>query len=127
MDVIEEIKNIVEKLDKIDDYSDSLSDKLSVVDSKLQDLLHYIENNKVNVLWCYRMIKEIKMLREERRKIKNDMELLSKYSEQKNKIISKENRQFLLTEVYKKEKSLGKKYVNKQYTEDEMQKIIKGV
>ena len=127
MDVIEEIKNIVEKLDKIDDYSDSLSDKLSVIDSKLQDLLHYIENNKVNVLWSYRMRKEIKMLREERRKIKNDMELLSKYNEHKNKIISKDNRQFLLTEVYKKEKSLGKKYVNKQYTEDEIQKIIKGV
>lgn len=127
MDVIEEIKNIVEKLDKIDDYSDSLSDKLSVIDSKLQDLLHYIENNKINVLWCYRMVKEIKMLREERRKIKNDMELLSKYSEQKNKIISKENRQFLMTEIYKKEKLLGKNYTNKQYTEEEMQKILKGV
>lgn len=127
MDVIEEIKNIVDKLDRIDDYSDSLSDKLSVVDSKLQDLLHYIENNKINVLWCYRMIKEIKVLREERRKIKNDMELLSKYSEQKNKIISKENRQFLMTEIYKKEKTLGKNYTNKQYTEEEMQKILKGV
>ena len=86
-----------------------------------------IENNKINVLWCYRMLKEIKFLRQERRKIKNDMELLSKYNEHKNKIISKDNRQFLLTEVYKKEKTLGKKYVNKQYTEDEMQKIIKGV
>lgn len=127
MDVIEEIKNIVDKLDRIDDYSDSLSDKLSVVDSKLQDLLHYIENNKINILWCYRMIKEIKVLREERRKIKNDMELLSKYSEQKNKIISKENRQFLMTEIYKKEKLLGKNYTNKQYTEEEMQKILKGV
>lgn len=127
MNVIEEIKNIVDKLDRIDDYSNSLSDKLSVVDSKLQDLLHYIENNKINVLWCYRMIKEIKVLREERRKIKNDMELLSKYSEQKNKIISKENRQFLMTEIYKKEKTLSKNYTNKQYTEEEMQKILKGV
>ena len=127
MNVAEEIKEIVAKLDKIDDYSNSLNDKLSVVDSKLQDLLHYIENNKINVLWCYRMIKEIKVLREERRKIKNDMELLSKYSEQKNKIISKENRQFLMTEIYKKEKLLGKNYTNKQYTEEEMKKILKGV
>ena len=72
MNVVEEIKEIVAKLDKIDDYNNSLCDKLSVVDSKTQDLLHYIEN-------------------------------------------------------YKKEKTLGKKYVNKQYTEYEMQKIIKGV
>ena len=73
------------------------------------------------------MIKEIKQIRQKRRKVKNDMELLSKYNEQKNKMISKENRQFLLTEIYKKEKSLSKNYTNKQYTEEEMQKIIKGV
>lgn len=70
MNVVEEIKEIIAKLDKIDDYNNSLGDKLSVVDSKTQDLLHYIENNKINVLWCYRMLKEIKSLRQERRKIK---------------------------------------------------------
>ena len=127
MNVIDEIKEVVEKLDIIDEYSNSLTDNLSELDCKQQDLLHYIENNKINVLWCYRMIKEIKQIREKRRKVKNDMELLSKYNEQKNKMISKENRQFLLTEIYKKEKSLSKNYTNKQYTEEEMQKIIKGV
>ena len=127
MNVIEEIKDVVEKLDKIDEYSNSLTDSLSELDCKMQDLLHYIENNKINVLWCYRMLKEIKQIREKRRKVKNDMELLSKYNEQKTKIISKDNRQFLLAEIYKKEKSLSKNYTNKQYTEEEMQKIIKGV
>lgn len=127
MNVAEEIKDVVERLDRIDEYSNSLTDNLSELDCKMQDLLHYIENNKINVLWCYRMIKEIKQIREKRRKVKNDMELLSKYNEQKNKMISKENRQFLLTEIYKKEKTLSKNYTNKQYTEEEMQKIIKGV
>jgi len=127
MNVIEEIKEVVEKLDKIDEYNSTLLDKLSELDQKQQDLLHYIENNKINVLWCYRMIKEIKTIREQRRKVKNDMDLLSKYNEQKTKMISKENRQFLLAEIYKKEKTLGKNYTNKQYTEEEMQKIIKGV
>lgn len=127
MNVIEEIKEVVERLDKIDEYNSTLLDKLSELDQKQQDLLHYIENNKINVLWCYRMIKEIKTIREQRRKVKNDMELLSKYNEQKTKMISKENRQFLLAEIYKKEKTLGKNYTNKQYTEEEMQKIIKGV
>lgn len=127
MNVIEEIKDVVDKLDKIDEYSNSLTDNLSELDCKMQDLLHYIENNKINVLWCYRMIKEIKQIREKRRKVKNDMELLSKYNEQKSKMISKENRQFLMTEIYKREKTLSKNYTNKQYTEEEMQKIIKGV
>lgn len=127
MNVTEEIKEVVERLDRIDEYNNSLTDNLSELDCKMQDLLHYIENNKINVLWCYRMIKEIKQIREQRRKVKNDMDLLSKYNEQKTKIISKENRQFLLTEIYKKEKTLSKNYTNKQYTEEEMQKIIKGV
>lgn len=127
MNVIEEINDVVEKLDKIDEYNNSLTDNLSELDCKQQDLLHYIENNKINVLWCYRMIKEIKQIRQKRRKVKNDMELLSKYNEHKNKMISKENRQFLLAEVYKKEKMLSKNYTNKQYTDEEMQKIIKGV
>lgn len=127
MNVTEEIKEVVERLDRIDEYNNSLTDNLSELDCKQQDLLHYIENNKINVLWCYRMIKEIKQIREKRRKVKNDMELLSKYNEQKNKMISKENRQFLLAEIYKKEKMLSKNYTNKQYTEEEMQKIIKGV
>ena len=127
MNVAEEIKDVVERLDRIDEYNNSLTDNLSELDCKQQDLLHYIENNKINVLWCYRMIKEIKKIREKRRKVKNDMELLSKYNEHKNKMISKENRQFLLAEVYKKEKMLSKNYTNKQYTDEEMQKIIKGV
>ena len=127
MNVIDEIKEVIDKLNKIDEYNSTLSSELSSLDNKQQDLLHYIENNKINILWCYRMIKEIKSVREKRRKVKNDMDVLIKYNEQKNKMISKENRQFLLSELFKKEKSLGKKYNNKKYTEEELQKILKGV
>lgn len=127
MEIIVEIKEIIDKLDKIDEYNSSLADNQRILDGKEQDLLHYIENNKINVFWCYRMIKELKTVREKRRKIKNDMELLFKFNEQKNKLISKENRQFLMNEMFRKEKTLGKKYTNKQYTEEEMQNIIKGV
>lgn len=127
MDVIEEINEVVNRLNKIDEYSSTLADNLSELNCKQQDLLHYIENTKVSVLWVYRMIKELKNVRINRRKVKNDMELLSKFNEQKTKLLSKENRQFMLAEIYKKEKMLGKKYTNKKYTEEELQKILKGV
>ena len=127
MDVIEEINEVVNRLNKIDEYNSTLADNLSELDCKQQDLLHYIENTKVSVLWVYRMIKELKNVRINRRKVKNDMELLSKFNEQKTKLLSKENRQFMLAEIHKKEKMLGKKYTNKQYTEEELQKILKGV
>ena len=126
MDVINEITEVIEKLDKIDEYISGLSDALSKVDSKQQDLLHYLEDNKINMLWSYRYIKEMKNIRIDRRKIKNDMELASKYAEHRNKLLSKEHRQFLLTELHKREKFLNMPYKNRQYTEEEMQKVLKG-
>ena len=127
MDVIEEITEIVDRLNKIDEYNSTLIDNLSSLDCKQQDLLHYIENNKINVLWCYRMLKEMKQIRMNRRKVKNDIELLSKFNDQKKKIISKENRKFILTELNKKNKQLQTNYKNRQYTDEELQKILKGV
>lgn len=128
MNVIEELKDIVDKIDKLDIYDSGLSQQLSAVDEKIQDLLHYIENNKINILWCYRMVNQLKQLRIERRKIKNDMEILTKLRENRTKLVSTiDNRRFLLAEVCKKEKSLNTTYKNRQYTEEELQKILKGV
>lgn len=120
------ITDAVTVLNEIDDYNGTLVNRLSILDSKEQDLLHYIENNKINILWCYRMIKEIKTIREERRKVKNDMEMLYRYNEIKTKLMSKENRQFILAELHKKEKQLDTTYKNRQYTEEEMQDLLKG-
>ena len=127
MDVIQEITDIVDKLNKIDEYDSTLVDELSKLDQKQQDLLHYIEFNKVNILWCYRMIKEIKAVREQRRKVKNDIDLCGEFSKHKNKMISKENRQFLIAELHKKIKNNSVPYKNRQYTEEEMQKVLKGM
>ena len=127
MNVIDELKIINDKLDVIDEYSNTLSDELSKVDCKMQDLLHYIEFNKISVKWCYRMMKEMKELRGKRRKIKNDMEILSKYNETKTKLLTSDNRKLLMTEIYKKDKQLNQPYKNREYTEEDMQKILKGV
>lgn len=127
IDVLEEVKNAVDILNRIDEYHVTLSDRLSALDSRTQDLLHYIESNSINVLWCYRMIKELKTIRIERRKVKNDMELLTKYTEVKNRLTSKDSRTFILSELHKRNKQLQTTYKNRQYTEEDIQKIIKGV
>lgn len=69
MFLIEEIKSIIGKLDEIDDYCDSLSEKISQEDLKEQDLLHLIENEKLTTFECYRVIKEMK--KNKRREKKN--------------------------------------------------------
>ena len=68
MDIVNKLAQTVDLLNEVDDYASTLTSKLSELDSKEQDLLHYIENNKINMLWCYRMVKQIKTIREARRK-----------------------------------------------------------
>lgn len=128
MDVLKTIAEIVDKLNELDNYDNGLSQLLSECDEKEQDLLHYIENNKINMLWCYKYVRELKNIREKRRNIKNDMERIMKFKEQKTKLASTiDNRQLMIAELNKREKQLNCPYKNRRYTEEELQKILKGV
>ena len=122
--VTETLQEITDKLDSIDEYYEGLTGKLSEVDLKTQDLLHYIEYNKISILWAYKYIVELKKLRIQRRNIKNDMTVLGKYNEHKNKLISSTNRKFLMTELHKCEKQLETPYKNRQYKEGEIEEIL---
>lgn len=123
-EITKKFQNITDILNEIDDYSTGLANKLSEVDQKIQDLLHYIEYNKINILWSYKYIVELKKLRLERRKIKNDMLIIDVYNKHKSKLPSYENRKFFMTEMYKMEKQLEAPYKNRQYKEGEIEKIL---
>ena len=127
MDIVEEIKNIVDKLNELEKYKEELPQKLSIQDSKEQDILHLIEDEKFTAFEAYRLLKELKKVRKERRIVKNDCELLQCFSANKNKILNENNRQFLLQDLYNKQRNLKAKYKNRQYTEEEFNKILKGL
>ena len=127
MDIVEEIKNIVVKLNELEKYKEELPQKLSIQDSKEQDILHLIEYEKFTAFEAYRLLKELKKVRKERRIVKNDCELLQCFSANKNKILNESNRQFLLQDLYNKQRNLKAKYKNRQYTEEEFNKILKGL
>lgn len=128
MDVLKAIAEIVDKLNEIDNYDNGLSQLLSECDEREQDLLHYIENNKINMLWCYKYVRELKNIREKRRNIKNDMERITKFKEHKTKLVSTiDNRKLMLAELNKREKQLNCPYKNRRYTEEDLQKVLKGV
>lgn len=127
MDVMAKIKEALDILNVIDEYGNSLNGKLSDLNQQQQDILHYIENNKISMLWCYNIVKKIKDIRVERRKIKNDIELITKYNELKNRLSSKDSRAFILTELHKKDKSLQTTYKNRQFSEEDIRDILKGI
>lgn len=127
MDVMAKITEAINLLDAIDEYGSTLVNRLSTLDTKQQDLLHYIEENKINPLWCYFMIKKIKDIRVERRKVKRDMELMAKYNDLKNRLASSDSRKFILIELHKREKQIPTTYKNRQYSEEDIQKILRGI
>lgn len=123
IDVLKNIDEAVKLLNELDDYQDSLSDELSKQDLSLSDLYHFIEFNKMDSKACYRMVKELKRVLSKRRKIKNDMALLRTFESQKDRLQKKSNRDFLISNIHKQDKSL-KQYSYNIYTEEELKEIL---
>ena len=124
--IIEELKVVIEKLDKLDSYFNSMSELESNVDMKLSDLLHYIENNTLKTNECYRIVKEIKKQREIRRVLKNDYALLNVYKNNHQRLNNVKNRKLFLAEMYKTQKSLNSKYKNRVLTDEDFIEILGG-
>ena len=127
MNVLDEIQEISSHYDLLQNYLNNLTNELSIVDSKISDIQHYIENNKLEAFECYRIIKEYKKILLERRKIKNDMELSRVFNQEQHKIMSLENRKFLLNSLYKANNKLNNAiYKNRIYQDGELEQICGG-
>ena len=126
IDIVEELKEVIIRLDYLDTYLDSLGELQSNVDLKLSDLYHYIENNSLKTNEAYRIVKEIKEQRKLRRKYKQEYELLKTYKEDIQRLNSVDNRKFLMSGIYKTQKSLNTKYKNRVYTDEDLKIILGG-
>lgn len=124
MDIVEEITNAIKILDNVEVYTESLCEALSNQDQKTSDLLHYIENNNINAAQSCHLIKEIKKVRMERRKIKNDMEIARAFKDNVGKLINTENRKMILSKLHKTSKQLESEYKNRIYTTQDFTEIL---
>ena len=125
IDILETIIVVIQYLDELENYINTLEDKYIKINQKQQDLLHLIENNKLKTNECYRVIKELHKVRLERRKIKNDMELANTFRLHKTQLLSISNREFLKGLLTKKQEQLvTSKYKNRIYTEDELKEMM---
>ena len=94
------------------------------IDYRLCDLYHYIENNSLKTNECYRIIKEIKKQREQRRRLKSDYELLKVYKNNIQRFNNENNRKMVIADIHKTKKELGKNYKNRIYSEEELNEIL---
>lgn len=124
-ELVDSIEKAINELSKIEEQYSNIPNLQSDVDSKLSDVYHYIENNKLNAPQCCRAIKLIQELRKERRNINNTWELLRVYKNHELKLNNNDNRQLLLSEIKRNEKKLNNStYNNRVYTESELIELI---
>lgn len=128
MEVLENIKKAIECLKENEDYYQELNGEgglISVADSKIDYWLHYIEFNNVDAKKICKIHKEIKKLRTERRKYKNDAELIKVFKNNEQKLVNSQNREFLLAEVCKTDtKQQNAKYGSTIYSQEEINEIL---
>lgn len=122
--IIEKISNAISILDEIDNMIKTQSEELQKVDYKLSDLYHLIENNELSDEASINVVREIHLLRRERRSLNNEHELEIVYQNQKQKMIGNDSRQFIITELNKTNKRLNCEYKNRIYSSEEIEKLI---
>ena len=64
----------------IDKRQKELSEQQSMWDIKQDEILHYIENHNLDAIKSCKIVKQIKYVREERRKAKDNIDLLNRIS-----------------------------------------------
>lgn len=126
MEILATLKEAIDRLEEIESYYNELPKLQSNVDSKLSDLLHYIENNNLKAFEAYRIVKEIHNQRTIRRKLTNDYELLKTYKIHETKLCNENNRKMLLAEIHKTSSRLNQPYKNRVYSEEELCNIALG-
>lgn len=124
-DLTNNIQKVIDELAKIEELYVNIPKMQSDVDSKLSDIYHYIENNKLNAPQCCKAVKLIQQLRKERRDINNTWELLRVYKNHELKLNNNDNRQLLLSEIKRNEKRLSTSvYNNRVYSESDLIDLI---
>lgn len=84
---IENLSYVLKFINSIDTHFKDIHDELDSVNNKMCDLEHDIENSNFNACEGYRKAKQLKELRQTRRKLKNEIDMLVKLHEwhQRNK------------------------------------------
>lgn len=125
MNVLDNIKTAITLLEQNEEYRDELNELQSITDRKIDYWLHYIELNPLKTAEAYRIIKEIKQLRNQRRIYKNDLELLKIFKDNEVKMCNASNRKILMNQVCKTaNKQENAKYSYDAYTEEEANEVL---
>lgn len=124
----EDIIELINEIDKVGNLFKSVLDKysknFSVADKKQQDLLHYIEFKDFSSVAGYRIMKELKKVRRERRMAEDNVDLLNKIGSQ-FLFTNKKTAKIILQS--KKDSVRTREYSTRYYSEKSLVEISKKI
>ena len=100
--LIDNIQSITEVESDIYNYVNNLEE----IEWRIRDILHYLEVTPISRSGAIVLMEELQKLRIERRYIKQMWEIWNTYGANRAKLQEKSNRDFLIAELHKKDKSL---------------------
>lgn len=112
----ETLKYMLVLFQGIDKRLEELRKELSDEDKKQDEILHYVENHKLCASKSCKLIKQLKNVREERRQVKNEIEIISSL---KNTFIDKYKNKFIekdIIQALKNLKEIERRQENPKYT-----------
>jgi len=119
------IDNFVSSVEKAQNDYNKLEQELTKVNRQIVDLEHFIENEKFNVLQGFYFSASIKILRNRRRIIKNELETLQILNNNFSKLINIEFYKKIQNDITKKDNTLNSLVDNKTYNTRELHNIDK--
>lgn len=127
MELIQKIINTLDFLDEIENLNIESQNKRQIADQKEQDLLHYMEINKLKSYEMVRLVSEFEKVRKERREAKDSIEVITQFKSNILQMQTKAGREQLRNMLKRQEKKLkNRKYINRVYKEEELDRLIKG-
>lgn len=123
-DILTKIKETVEKLDEIDEYFDKIPELQSNIDSLISDYRHLVRDNVLSESASIVLVKKLHEAELLRKQINEHKDLANVYEKGKGKLITKDNRQFLLSDLYKKNKEWQYEYKFRVLKEDDINSIL---
>lgn len=119
------LHRVISTLDELDELIDTNGDRQSKVDLELSDWLHKLQyDDELTKEQITNIGIKIKELRKERESLRNEYELITEFSKNKNKLFQKENRQFLVHSIKQRLERLNQPYNNRVLTDDEMNEVL---
>ncbi len=122
---LKKLQDCIIGLDELDELVNTNGERQSNIDLELSDWLHHLQNNfeVFSRASLANVAEKIGNLRLERASLRNEYELIKRYKELSNRMMSKDNRQFIISEIQKTMKNLNQPYQNRIIDEKMIAKV----